>query len=162
MKKILIPLLLLSVFVVVLMFSSCNRCTGNFPHSHGGLCWSDKTPDAMTWEDAITYCKNLGGRLPTLSELRTLIQNCPATQTGGACGVTDSCLSWNDCRDSSCDGCSSDSSGKYSVFGDAGWFWSSSVPSEYTDLAWFVNFLNGNVSLNYRDYFYGVRCVGVE
>jgi hypothetical protein len=82
-------------------------CTGSdkFCHSHDGLNWSDASSNKMTWDEAITYCENLGGRLPTISELRTLIQNCPGTETGGECGVTDDCLSSDDCRTDPCDGC---------------------------------------------------------
>ena len=60
-------------------------CTGSdkFCHSHDGLNWSDASNDSMNWYDAVEYCKDLGGRLPTISELRTLIQNCSATETGG-------------------------------------------------------------------------------
>ncbi|HDT11782.1 MAG TPA: PEGA domain-containing protein [bacterium] len=56
-----------------------------------GLKWSKKAPSRMNWSDAMKYCENLkedghsAWRLPTISELRTLIKNCPATQTGGAC-----------------------------------------------------------------------------
>jgi hypothetical protein len=117
----------------------------------------------MLWAEAVTYCENLGGRLPTISELRTLIKNCPATETDGACKVKDDCLSLDDCWDDACDGCGSDPDdlGKYSVFGDIYYLWSSSEPSGSADFAWDVPFFNGGVS------YYGknsslndfVRCV---
>ncbi len=127
--------------------------------------WSKKAPKTMSWNDAKKYCENLvengysDWRLPTISELRTLIKNCHATETGGACGVTDSCLSWKNCRNSACDGCSLDKSGKYSVWGDIGWFWSSSVLSDRADGACDVYFHNGNVYSNYRMGSSNVRCV---
>jgi hypothetical protein len=40
---------------------------------------------------AAAYCTSLGGKIPTVAELRTLIESCPATATGGACLVTESC-----------------------------------------------------------------------
>ena len=129
------------------------------------LQWSKKAPKTMEWDDAINYCKNLneGGhkdwRLPNINELRTLIQNCPATQTGGECKVTDSCLSYSDCRNSACDGCGSDSSGRYSKLGDTDWFWSSSVRSDDSDNAWHVLFFNGGVSHSYKRHNRYVRCV---
>lgn len=165
MRKILV---LTGVVFVILLSSSCKRCSGDFPNRHSGLCWSNSSPNHMVYKKATAYCKNLGGRLPTISELRTLIQNCPATETGGSCGLTDSCLSsscWlsgvsdDDWRNSPCRGCPSYSSGKYSVFGDAGWFWSSLVPSGYAEGAWGVNFgyaRVGNFSRNDRN---DVRCV---
>lgn len=138
-------------------------CTGSdkFCHSHDGLNWSDASSDDMNWADAITYCVDLGGRLPTISELRTLIQNCPATETGGECGVMDSCLSYEDCFDS-CGGCGYDDSGKYSVFGDNHELQSSSERSDYVDSAWYVGFEYGNVGTSTKDSYHGgypARCV---
>ena len=125
--------------------------------------WTDKADSLMSWQDAQDYCNNLTAcgysdwHLPTISELRSLIQNCPATQTGGECGVTDSCLSWSDCRDSACSGCDSDSSSK---LGDTGWFWSSSVLSDdYSDDAWGVNFHGGHVNGYLKSSDFYVRCV---
>ena len=133
------------------------------------LEWSNKAPYNMNWYDALEYCLYLdeGGhrdwRLPTISELRTLIQNCPATETGGECGVTDSCLSFSECRnDDACFGCDNDNydTGKYSKLGDSfSSFWSSSVHSDNSDSAWLVCFTNGLVS-HYNKYnTFSVRCV---
>lgn len=132
-----------------------------FCYSHNGLDWSD-TCDTYGWYGAIEYCENLGGRLPTVSELRALVKNCPATETGGECGVTDSCLSEDDCRNYACDGCEYDETnpGKYSVFGDIGWFWSSLEDSDWPGLAWYVNFSDGKVHGAYKDGgSIDVRCV---
>ncbi len=94
--------------------------------------WSSRGKP-MNYFDAIKYCGNLieGGfddwRIPTISELRTLIQNCPNTETGGICEFTDSCLDSTDCWNS--DDCYSfvcGSGSDYSKLGDKGWFWSSS------------------------------------
>jgi uncharacterized protein (TIGR02145 family) len=134
-----------------------------FCHSHGGLNWSDASSSIMHWFAATTYCENLGGRLPTISELRTLIQNCPGTETGGACKVTDKCLSEDDCWSMNCSGCEYDSSGKYSVFGDTGFFWSSSEQSDDASYVWHVSFDGGHVGHSYRNYgpndYDSVRCV---
>ena len=130
-----------------------------FCHEHEGLNWSDASSDYMAWDDAVTYCENLGGRLPTISELRTLIQNCQATETGGECGVTDDCLSWDDCWNDACDGCGYDGSSKYSVFGDIYWFWSSSEQSDDANYAWGVKFSYGDVSFSNKVLNVSVRCV---
>jgi uncharacterized protein (TIGR02145 family) len=177
MKKILI---LIAIFFLSIVSVSCggddentgdtgdmgnlgDPCIGSdkFCHSHDGLNWADALiSDRTTWGDAVEYCKNLGGRLPTISELRTLIQNCPATETGGKCGVTDSCLSSADCWNDPCAGCENNNSGKYSVFGDTYYFWSSSEQSENTDYAWYVDFYEGGVYISYEANSYGdVRCV---
>ncbi|HPM47794.1 MAG TPA: DUF1566 domain-containing protein, partial [bacterium] len=127
--------------------------------------WSKIAPKEMSWDNAIKYCENLkeddysDWRLPTISELRTLIQNCPATETGGACKVTDSCLSWDDCRNDACDGCKYFEDGRYSKLGDTGWFWSSSLRSDDAALARFVDFSDGNVNSYHRSAIIYVRCV---
>ena len=175
--------------LIFLLFSSCapdltddvewaydvaKNNSGSGSDSSSGSCttidgniWSPKASSTMSWSDAIDYCNNLTAcgysdwHLPTISELRTLIQNCPGTVTGGSCGVTDSCLSYSSCWDEdSCWSCRYDDSGKYSKLGDTGWFWSSSTPSEHADRAWSVNFNYGFVGRyvkdNYNNY---VRCV---
>jgi uncharacterized protein (TIGR02145 family) len=150
MKKILISLMIILLFIL----GSCGEsdtgdtgdCSGDFPNYHKGLCWSDASNYTMRWDEAVTYCEELGGRLPTISELRTLIKNCPGAETGGECGVTDECLS-SDCQNDACVGIDEDKydeSGKYSVFGDKGHFWSSSERSDYAeDAVWIVHFSYG-------------------
>jgi len=141
----------------------------NFLNKHGGLKWSKKAPKSINWSDAKKYCENLvedgysDWRLPTISELRTLIKNCPATETGGECGVTDSCLSLRNCRNDACSGCSGSSDGKYSKLGDTECFWSFSEESDHAGFAWYVRFSNGYVSNdsdgNDKHYEVYVRCV---
>ena len=126
--------------------------------SSSGLTWSAKASSAMTLSNARSYCESYsedglsGWHLPTISELRTLIQNCSGTVTGGSCGITDSCLSYNSCRNDACSGCSSDSTGKYSKFGETGtnsYFWSSSlIPESSKDLVWIVRFSSGFVGFD--------------
>ena len=150
--------LFLPVFYGSLDAFDIKKSDTSFPLKHAGLRWSEKAPKRMNWKDAKTYCKDLGGRLPTISELRTLIKNCPVTETGGSCGVTDSCLI-SDCWNDACSGCSLDKSGKYSVFRETVWLWSSSGISGNTHDAWFVLFKGGNVSNAPRYNKNDVRCV---
>lgn len=143
--------------------SACvaSSCGVNFPNTFGGLCWSEPTGLSTTWGDAGTHCSSIGGRRPTISELRKLITNCPATQTGGSCGVTDSCLS-STCWSSNCESCADMGDGRYSVFGDRTWLWSSQELLSYTANAWYVNFKSGRVyngEKNYTPANYDVRCV---
>ena len=151
------------------------------------LTWSKKSNSRMSYSDAKTYCSSSeinghGGysdwRLPTISELRTLIQNCSNTQMpGGSCHVTYSCSPSDEwCYNDACSGCTSDSNNpaQYNKLGDTtGWltggFWSSSSTGNYS--AWTVNFYNAEISsecssssflycLNDRDL--SVRCVRSE
>ena len=88
--------------------------------------WSAETEETMAWEAAKEHCENLeeGGfkdwHLPTISELRTLVQGCDATMTGGTCTVTDDCQSGSCISGCSCDGTDSG----YSKFGNTTWEWS--------------------------------------
>ena len=132
----------------------------------GNLIWSDRSSNGMNWSNAKQYCENLteGGftdwRLPTISELKTTIQNC---QSGGSsCKVSDSCLWADSCWSNSCycDG-RNNNEGYYSKLGDDGnvWLWSSSTPSDYPFHAWHVNFKNGYVKHYITSDKYFVRCV---
>ena len=132
-----------------------------------GHMWSSKSSGTMTWSEAGDYCDNLtecgysDWKLPSINELRTLIKNCSATETGGSCGVTDSCLS-SSCRTDPCNGCDYDSSGGYySKLGDDYnvWLWSSSVQSDDSDCAWLVYFNGGSVNDYAKRHYYYVRCV---
>ena len=124
------------------------------------LSWSKRSSDKMTWPEAIDYCQNLneGGytdwRLPNIDELRTIIKNCPKTETGGQCKVSrkKGCLSWERCgngyKEGSCY-CESlnNNGGYYSKLGDNDnvRLWSSSIISDKTGSAWYVHFYSGGV-----------------
>jgi AAA ATPase containing von Willebrand factor type A (vWA) domain len=134
--------------------------------------WSPRSPDQMLITDASPYCRNLTAygfddwRLPTISELRTLIQNCPNTETGGQCELTDSCSDYKECWTKS--DCFSDfcpSGGDYSKFGDTGWYWSSSgyqPPSAEIDdrgSAYGVNFSDATMANTIGWVPMNVRCI---
>ncbi|MBQ4439081.1 DUF1566 domain-containing protein [bacterium] len=145
-------------------------CAGRDPETN--LTWSSIASSDKKWSGAVSYCDNLNEsgytdwRLPTISELRTLIQNCPGTVTGGSCGVVDtgnpstSCLA-SSCKTSETCRCDFDNrDGRYSKFGDNNVFWSSSTLSDDTDEAWMLYFSYGepeNVTKTYQ--YVKVRCV---
>jgi hypothetical protein len=134
--------------------------------SQSGLTWQATPPSVKLDRDgAQTYCKNLnlGGhtdwRIPSISELRTLVRGCPATQTGGPCNVTDHCLNQRSfdaitgCADSACDGCPR-SGGP--AAGGCYWpaqlggpsdivYWSSSQVADFGLSVWTVQFADGSV-----------------
>lgn len=88
-------------------------------------CEIDGLPYNETWTDSETglmweafdqcssrpYCDGFewagydDWRLPTISELRSLVQGCQATETGGSCGITDECTSYSSCWEEECEGC---------------------------------------------------------
>jgi len=136
-----------------------------------GLMWQrERAPNSMTHEKAIEYCENLslGGysdwRLPSISELKTLIVGC---QSGtDACKVSDTCLSWGKCRSDACYCDANKGPGEDGYYWQKGvwqgggtWFWSSSVRSDNSYYAWGVGFGNGNVGYDNRNGDDDVRCV---
>lgn len=136
-----------------------------------GLTWQVSPGDWMNWSSAKSHCEGLslggqsGWRLPTITELRSLIRGCPATQKGGTCGVTDSCLNMS-CWKDVCSGCSSKGGpgpgGAYwppELSGMVSWYWSSSAVADDGSQVWGVGFRYGIVTDYIIDYNYSVRCV---
>lgn len=129
----------------------------------GNLYWSEKGPKKMNLTEAQGYCRRLnesgisGWRLPTIDELRTIIRSCPGSQSGGACKVSENkgCLAPN-CISSACK-CGSNNMGKYSVFGDKEYLWSSSEKS--SDRVYTVDFSHAEINHQYIGNSYYVRCV---
>jgi hypothetical protein len=115
----------------------------------GSLSWSDLNA-ATTWQAATTYCASIGGRLPTISDFRKIVQGCPASETGGACGVTDACVSMTCWSATTCAGCANDSTGKYSPFADTAYLWSSTeIPDPvYGPSVWVVSFVRVSIDNN--------------
>jgi len=144
--------------------SEIKKLDKNNQNKIGGLHWSSRSSNEMKWYDAVNYCKTLneGGysnwRLPTISELRTLIQNCPNTATDGSCGVIDDCT-YKGCWSEICGVCPADKSGKYSKLGDNTSIWSSSALLDSAGFVWRVNFGSANVFINGRANLSYVRCV---
>lgn len=137
-----------------------------------GLIWQvEPIGGYMNWYDAIDHCDglNLEGysdwRLPTISELRSLIRGCPETQTGGDCDVTDDCLSYDCLTIPSCLGCGGNdgpADGCYwpsSLKGYCAWYWSNSSHSVFDDIAWYVEFPLAGLNNSVKSLSNHVRCV---
>jgi hypothetical protein len=129
--------------------------------------WTDPS-SGLTWQltpsggstmggQATTYCDTStvaggGWRLPTISELRTLIRGCDGTMAGGACGVTDSCL-LSSCEDASCSACvvgggpSNGCYGPLELPGECDWYWSSSGLADDATSRWAVDFDGGFIDI---------------
>ncbi len=145
--------------------------SGTWTDSSSGLTWQNPPADrSIVWDDAKDYCANLSldghsdWRLPTISELRSLIRGCSNTETGGSCTIQDDgCLS-SDCR-RNCGGCSdSDGPADGCHWPDEmeGWcssYWSSSPVEDGGSDAWHVGFNGGYVGYGIVDSNVFVRCV---
>ncbi len=124
--------------------------------------WSKRAVDKMNWEDAVNYCENLeengksDWRLPLISELRSLIQNCPGNETGGECGLTDHFDKIDDTK--SCVRCGLVNENEYSKLWERGIFWSSKTYSGSDDFAWSVHFYLGSLSRYNKENLLSVRC----
>jgi hypothetical protein len=156
-------------------------CVGGWFDPSSGLCWEQTPSDfVLAWDEAVVYCEDLalGGygdwRMPTINELRSIIRGCPDTETGGPCGVTDTCLDINDaagCYNVDCAIACSTMGGP----GIDGCYWppelrgmpnpyySSSLcldPTISPHQSWSVSFLEATVDLAPLDWPVGnVRCV---
>ena len=142
--------------------------------------WEDSTSGFM-WQNTSFYFKNIGSglenygapenhycenlkwaghsdwRLPSISELRSLIRGCEPTMTGGECKVTDDCLDEESC-DKSCGSCPLISpapgfNGMYwppELKGACSTYLSSSMVTDYEpvdneEMAWGVDFYDGSI-----------------
>jgi hypothetical protein len=133
----------------------CSYSTNmTFYDSASGLLW-EVTPSngSSDWAPAIdkcaalTLCGHDDWRLPTISELRTLVRGCASTQTGGSCSISDACLTRScDVNCETCDGIQGPSDGNFwppELMGNSGYAWSSSTVSDDTKSAWIAYFLFG-------------------
>ena len=147
--------------------SSSGSCT-----TIDGYTWSSYA-GAKTWYDAIEYCSTLDEcgysdwHLPTISELRMIIKNCPKTEIGGTCSVSDPDCLFNfdgNCYNESCEGCGDvdDYASHYSKLGNENdyFLWSSSTNADWSDVAWRLDLYNASIYPQApKDWNYDVRCV---
>ena len=130
-----------------------------------GLMWKNPVlSDGWTYETGLAFCEDLvlegydDWRVPTIGELRTLLAGCPATESGGSCGVTDTCTDEARCWTSDCEGCAWKQGpwgeafdGCYLVEGLMGCpacptdFTSSSLVDGQDGFVWQIDFLRGRI-----------------
>ena len=148
------------------------------------LCWENPDVfDERSWDGADIYCDELtlgdhtDWRLPTISELRSLIRGCDISVTGGVCGVTDDCLDSDECYNwYDCSSCEIDAGpGPNGCYWESGLgdcteiehpmmcgtgYWSSSLSEGHEDTnGYFVEFSNGAVYVMYKTDCMQYRCV---
>ncbi|HOW51369.1 MAG TPA: DUF1566 domain-containing protein [bacterium] len=159
-----------------------NGCTGTTCNPEKAATWYDST-SGLTWQNstmtttnksgATTFCADLslGGysdwRLPTISELRSLVRSCTEITRGGACEVYDSCSAYTGCWvESDCGSCATGSgpsdTGMYwdaDLLDTGSGFWSATVLSDSTAYSWQVNFTTGTLTYGDNATSLSVRCV---
>jgi Protein of unknown function (DUF1566) len=136
-----------------------------------GLIWqANHLSGFVNWMDARVYCERLNfagrgnWRLPTISELRTLIRGCPGTETGGLCGVTDVCRG-NSCQNDFCYFCEHGDGPNDGCFATpelpsgCEHYWSSTVVNDSSERAWAVGFASGFIYKPRVYYAFHARCV---
>jgi len=160
-------LILFSFFCFTGCINRNEESSRNMPETlNRALTWQIDIPEErMDYHDAVNYCSNLkhdghnDWRLPTISELRTLIKNCKETEPGGDCKVTDNCLKRDECHSEKCRACKGDGTGKFSAFEDTSWFWSASQRMDTVNIAWVVKFYHGSIGNRHVRLKGSVRCV---
>ena len=136
--------------------------------------WQVAPPGYKNWTSAKTYCQGLsldggGWRLPSIGELRTVIRGCPSMETGGSCGLKDSCLDLScseGCNYSPAALCQANNGPEDGCYwsggldgGCGGAFWSSSSVTDFEGKAWQVDFASARAMYGDTPYDGRVRCV---
>jgi len=141
--------------------------------------WSKRSLDKAGSVEAFNYCKNLeenghsDWRLPTVSEMRNIVINCPDIETQGECGITDECLDRNECWNNKCSGCGIIIDKRYSKFWDTESFYTSSPNTSewesewniendtdfYFSDTWVVDFSLSRIMNEYAKFQHHVRCI---
>jgi len=133
------------------------------PCKSGNLIWSSRSAAPTDWDTAKSKCASYsegkftsGWKLPTISELRTVMRNCSNTETGGSCRVTDECVTWYEdingvvcytnpaCKKVFGNVCSTDV--EHSPFGETGKLWSASYQTDNPGWVWYISFYNGEIA----------------
>ena len=141
-----------------------------------GLMWQvDPGEEEFVWETSFDHCESLalGGyddwRVPSISELRSLVRGCPDSQPDGACGVTDYCTNVS-CWNWDCSTCywfeGPGANGCYwpiQIKGSCQFYWSSTEAvknkTEDQTYSWMVAFHTGGIDYWETYIRNSVRCV---
>jgi hypothetical protein len=112
-----------------------------FCRHEGGLAWTEKSAE-LDHAAAAAHCQSLGGRLPTIDELRPLFVGCDVCLPAGPCKVSEACASTS-CETTTCqNGCGD---GGHCVFGGDEPFWSSTLVSDAPTKAFVAVYRYGSI-----------------
>ena len=125
-----------------------------FCHSLVGLCWSNEQ-QGLSLAQAQTRCTEMQGALPSITHLRSLFVECPATEPEGACTITETC-SASTCEIEACSGCGD---GGLNVFGNENIFWSSTSVSDVPGEQFVAVYRYGMVTSLSTDGMFSAYCV---
>ncbi len=141
--------------------------------STSGLCWENPGEDSnMRFFEASNTCQFsfVGGyddwRLPNIDELRSLIRDCPETETGGVCPIEDGSSYLDISVD--CEGCGTLTDSLLGrcfqdpiLIGDCIEYWSSSIDNHVyvVDHVWTVVFRSASLEYIEETSHAKVRCV---
>lgn len=119
-------------------------CEDAWYDSASGLSWEIFPIGGYTdWDSAVEYCDTLtlcdhdDWRMPTISELRSLIRGCADTETSGECGVTDDCLGVSCWSAAVCQGCEGGGP-------DLGCFWPTEIDGDCSNYTFSYSVCPGN------------------
>lgn len=131
-----------------------------------GLTWQIAySSGTFTWDEAVGHCNGLiyagseNWHLPTISELRSLVSGCNATDSTGGCNVKDTCLDYGTCRNEpDCNGCEyGKGPSQYKCYfsgieGSCVPVWSGSTPpAPYSEThAWYMDFSLARLSTDQK------------
>ncbi|MCC6159500.1 MAG: DUF1566 domain-containing protein [Deltaproteobacteria bacterium] len=144
---------------------------GTWTDENTDLTWEvEPSGEETGWEEAQDHCESLseGWRLPTISELRSLITICEATMTGGSCLITDECTDSESCNPpecwQGCDGYGGQALGCYwpaDLRGSCEQFWSATETTPVTTQAWTIHFRDATILRDSKEVLnpIRVRCV---
>ena len=131
----------------------------------GKLIWSETKKTKLSQGGCNTQCTNLneggyssGWRLPTINELRMLVQNCNKTVSlpEGVCQVSDDCIQTS-CKTES--DCKCSSGADYSKLGDTDSLWSGTKVESNMSAAWYINFSSAYIDSTNTSEKKSARCV---
>jgi hypothetical protein len=171
------PLLLSTAALFLALALACGKGDDTAPEDLPEGVWQDASC-GLTWEPDIglidhwaegaAHCGSLelgdrAWRLPTIGELRCLVDGCDGTVPGGDCEVGDDCTDLG-CVTTACQGCDLDagpSGGCYwpeqlgGACGDPLW---SATPGD-EKRAWLIDFREGSIDQDEITERHGVLCV---